>query len=377
MALLRRSCWSLARRDSARIPGSAQMSSLPQLPPDDAREQRLEQIKQEAAEKGFVGAQGIRPAGAPFPLVAPEKGYYEMPLLKEPQWKWEVPVYFFVGGAAGAAAVIGAAANLVGNDRALAKDARWVAAAGGALSAPLLIADLGVPSRFLNMLRVFKLQSPMSVGAWTMTAFSSFSAATVFAGMMQERFGPSVPLRIMENAGEILSAATGLLFNNYTGVLLGATVIPAWNRNVGSLPIHFSISGTAAAVALLEIAGHDPSVALNALGIGAVALESVEGFMLEADTHEANRPLKRGPSGWTTRAGGLLSGPLPLVLRLASLFASGENRRALRRNAALSSIVGSLLTRVGWVRAGYSSSRDYRIALELPPASTNQLERAK
>src|SRR3954463_16555439 len=97
------------------------MSSLPQLPPEDAREQRLERIKQEAAEKGFVGAPGIRPAGAPFPLVAPEIGYYETPLLKEPQWKWEVPVYFFVGGAAGAAAVIGAAANLVGNDSGLVK----------------------------------------------------------------------------------------------------------------------------------------------------------------------------------------------------------------------------------------------------------------
>jgi len=353
------------------------MSSLQQLPPQDHREQRLEEIRREAAEKGFVGAHGIRPEGAPFPLEAPEKGYYETPLLKEPQWKWEVPVYFFVGGAAGAAAVIGAAANLVGNDRALAKDARWLAAAGGALSAPLLIADLGVPSRFLNMLRVFKLQSPMSVGAWTMTAFSSFSAATAFAGMMQERFGPSVPLQIMENAGEILSAATGLLFNNYTGVLLGATVIPAWNRNIGSLPIHFSISGASAAVSLLELAGHDRSKALNALGIGAAALESLEGFLLEADPHEANRPLKRGPSGWTTRTGGLLSGPLPLALRLASLFASGENRRALRRKAACCAIAGSLLTRIGWVRAGYASSRDYRIPLELPPASANRVELAE
>src|SRR3954463_1786228 len=132
MALVRRGRRNPARRDSAGFPRSAQMSSLPQPPPEDEREQRLEQIKQEAAEKGFVGAQGIRPSGSPFPLVAPENGYYEMPLLKEPQWKWEVPVYFFVGGAAGAAAVIGAAANLVGNDRALAKDARWLAAAGGA-----------------------------------------------------------------------------------------------------------------------------------------------------------------------------------------------------------------------------------------------------
>ena len=350
------------------------MSSLPQLPRQDRREQRLEEIRREAAETGTVAARGTRPAGAPFPLAQSQAGYYQKPLLKEPQWKWEVPVYLFVGGAAGASAVIGAAANLVGRDRALAKDARWLAAIGGALSAPLLIADLGVPKRFLNMLRVFKLQSPMSVGAWTMTAFSSLSAATAFAGMMQERFGPSLPLKIMENAGEVLSASTGLLFNNYTGVLLGATVIPAWNHNVSSLPVHFSVSGANAAVSILELAGHDRSAALNALGIGAAALESLEGLLLEADTHEANRPLKRGPSGWTTRAGGLLSGPLPLVLRLASLVASGENRRNLRRNAAMCSIAGSLLTRIGWVRAGYASSRDYRIPLELPPASANQIE---
>src|SRR5690348_11707077 len=173
MALLCRGRRHLASRDAPCLPGSAPMSSLPQLPPQDDREQRLEQIRREAAEKGFVGERGIRPAGSPFPIDASPSGYYQTPLLKEPQWKWEVPVYLFVGGAAGASAVIGAAANLVGNDRALARDARWIAAIGGAVSAPLLIADLGVPSRFLNMLRVFKLQSPMSVGAWTMAAFSS------------------------------------------------------------------------------------------------------------------------------------------------------------------------------------------------------------
>src|SRR3954471_21878125 len=127
------------------------MSSLPQLPPEDAREQRLERIKQEAAEKGFVGAPGIRPAGSPFPLVAPEIGYYETPLLKEPQWKWEVPVYFFVGGAAGSSAVIGAMADWVGDDYKLARDARWLAVGGVGLSSALLIADLGRPERFLAM----------------------------------------------------------------------------------------------------------------------------------------------------------------------------------------------------------------------------------
>ena len=82
-------------------------------------------------------------------------GYYGLPLLKPPVWTWEVPAYFFVGGGAGAAAVIAAAARLSGGRDELARDARWIAAVGGAIAPPLLISDLGRPERFLNMLRVF------------------------------------------------------------------------------------------------------------------------------------------------------------------------------------------------------------------------------
>jgi formate-dependent nitrite reductase membrane component NrfD len=99
--------------------------------------------------------------------------YYDVPLLKPPVWTWEIPAYFFVGGAAGGAAVIGAVAQFTGTNGTLARDARWLAAAGGPVSAALLITDLGRPERFFNMLRVFKPQSAMSVGSWTLAAFSA------------------------------------------------------------------------------------------------------------------------------------------------------------------------------------------------------------
>ena len=86
--------------------------------------------------------------------------YYTLPTLKPPVWTWEVPTYFFVGGVAGAAAVVGAVARMTGGSPALVRDARWIAAVGGAASPGLLISDLGRPERFLNMLRVFKVQSP-------------------------------------------------------------------------------------------------------------------------------------------------------------------------------------------------------------------------
>jgi len=61
--------------------------------------------------------------------------YYHVPLLKAPVWTWEVPVYFFVGGAAGAAAIIANVARWSGANETLVRDARWIAAAGGPVSA--------------------------------------------------------------------------------------------------------------------------------------------------------------------------------------------------------------------------------------------------
>ena len=119
----------------------------------------------------------------------------------------------------------------------------WMAAAGGAMSAALLTADLGRPERFLNMLRVFKPQSAMSVGSWTLTAFSSLSGASAFAAAMDRRLGGSMPVRLVHDVAAPAAALLGTVMSTYTGVLIGATAIPVWNRNVRLLPLHFGASG--------------------------------------------------------------------------------------------------------------------------------------
>src|SRR5499427_4964535 len=183
---------------------------------DPRREQQLEEIRRQAAQRGRLHVMGERPLSAPFPQASPENGYYRIPLLKEPPWTWEIPLYFFVGGAAGAAAVIGAIADYTGADHGLVRDARWIAAAGSVISPALLIADLGRPERFLNMLRVFKPQSPMSVGVWTLVGFSTGAIAAAFAGHLRDRYGPSLPLRVIENAGQMASLTFGLPFSDTT-----------------------------------------------------------------------------------------------------------------------------------------------------------------
>ena len=124
--------------------------------PRSADEARLEQLRAEAVPAESVGSS--------------QAGYYGHPVLKAPVWTWEIPVYFFVGGLAGASGVLALAANLAGESR-LAVAALWVALFGIIASAALLVSDLGRPARFLYMLRVFKWRSPMSVGVWLLSVY--------------------------------------------------------------------------------------------------------------------------------------------------------------------------------------------------------------
>lgn len=279
--------------------------------------------------------------------------YYDVPLLKPPVWTWEVPTYFFVGGVAGGAAVIGAVAMFTGTSPTLARDARWVALAGTPISAVLLTTDLGRPERFMNMLRVFKPQSTMSVGAWTLAAFSASSAAAL------------VPISAISTTAAPVSAILGCVMLTYTGVLIGATAIPAWHEHVRELPVRFAASGMGAAAAVLTLLGHDDP-ALNRIAIGAAAVETLVGVEIEVRRHPAGKPLREGVSGLVVRAGGILSGPVPLVMRTLS-----QSRRS-RQLASLAAISGSLLTRLGWVLAGRESAKD-KTTRDVPPTHPSDI----
>jgi hypothetical protein len=333
---------------------------------DDAREERLFEIRREAETKGRVEAIGVRPSGAPFPVASPQTGYYGIPLLKEPAWTWQIPPYFFVGGAAGSAAVIGFAAHWFGHDQKLARDCCSLAAVGTIVSAGLLVSDLGRPGRFLGMLRIFKPQSPMSVGAWTLAVFGAASTAAAFAKILNRNF-KSLPLAVIGDLSEAVAALAGLPFSNYTGVLIGASVIPLWNENAATLPLHFGMSGLNSAVSILELMGNE-NRALNTLGMGGSAVEVLEGLNVELSKKPAMEPLRCGRSGWLTRVGGILSGPVPLALRVAAAFTGKRRSRQLRKIAAASSVAGSMLTRIAWVYAGHVSARDWRPPLKVKPS---------
>ena len=98
-------------------------------PEGRASETRLEEIRRTAELRGQAESTSLKAEAR----ASAQTGYYGVPLLKPPPWKWEIPAYFFVGGMAGAAAVIAGAGSLAGADERLVRDARRLAALGGTL----------------------------------------------------------------------------------------------------------------------------------------------------------------------------------------------------------------------------------------------------
>jgi len=311
-------------------------------------EQRLEQLREQAWDKGIVVGRGVDVTGGPMPR---RSGYYGQPVVKPPVWTWEIPIYFFIGGLAGMAAVI-AFAGLIFHEIDLARTAMSLATIGAVLSPILLTIDLGRPRLFLNMLRVFKYKSPMSVGAWIVFAFGACVIPGLIALELGTRYsfgdGTDQFLKIFAHLLVIGSAFWGVLLATYTGVLLGVTAIPAWFLHRVLLPIHFGSAGLGSAAALLELLGHRVAP-LSALGFLAAAIETALWIWLEIDKHgAADRALHEGSAGWLIRGGELFSGPLSLILRLANLVPL----------AAISFFLGALISRFGWIEAGKVSGRD-------------------
>jgi hypothetical protein len=312
-------------------------------------EKLLDELREQAWKDGVVPGKGVDVAGGPIPR---RPGYYGQAVVKPPVWTWQVPLYFFFGGIAGMSAVIALAAVLFHHlDLALA--AMWVSTVAGAVLSPiLLIMDLGRPHLFLNMLRVFKHRSAMSMGAWILSAFG----ACVVPGLMALELHayhifPGTFDQLLRVAAGIFifgSAIFGTLLATYTGVLIGATAIPAWFLHRTLLPIHFGTAGLGSAAGLLELLGHRIP-ALNFIGFYAATVELLLLVWLSVNKHgAADRAIHEHGTGWLIRVGEVLTGPLALVLRFFSFIPF----------AAISFFLGALISRVGWVAVGKVSGSD-------------------
>ena len=316
---------------------------------NSSAEQRLEELREKAWQEGVIPSRGVDVVGGPIPR---KPGYYGQSVVKPPVWTWQVPLYFFFGGLGGMSALIAFGAVLFDHVD-VARAAMWIAAIAGSMLSPiLLIMDLGRPHLFLNMLRVFKHRSAMSMGAWILTAFGMCAVPglialelhthQIFPGMQDQ------PLRFAADIFILGAAIFGTLLATYTGVLIGATAIPAWFLHRTLLPIHFGTAGLGSAAALLELFGHRIAP-LNAIGFLAATVETALLVWLTVDKHgAADRAIHQHSSGWLIRVGEILNGPLALVLRLFGLIPL----------AAVSFLLGALISRFGWIAVGKISGAD-------------------
>jgi hypothetical protein len=280
------------------------------------------------------------------------------PFIKGPVWTWEVPLYFWVGGVASGSAFVAAACDAA-NDRRSARIARKVAL-GSVLPAPaLLIADLGRPERFLNMLRIFKPRSPMNMGAWCLVMFSGTATGSVAA----DGFGRP---RLASALGAVTALLGGYL-GSYTGVLLATTAVPVWGRSrlfLGPVFVATATATGAAATRLVLVArglppGHPTRSALRMLETTAMVAELGLSGINKRRLGPLSQPMRQGTPGRLFR---LAESTVVLGLAAQLLQARRRDGGWSENLASLLFLGGGLAFRYAWVEAGRASAADHEAA---------------
>jgi len=275
--------------------------------------------------------------------------YYHRPILHRPRWEpLDIAGYLFLGGLAGASSVVAAAAQLT-DRRQLARGAKCGSAAAIALSFVALVHDLGRPARFANMLRVFKVTSPMNLGSWLLSAFGPLSTVAAASAVT----GVAPGLGACSTAG---AAVLGPLVAAYTAALVSDTAVPSWHAGYREMPLVFVGSSAAAAAGLgLVVAPVAESAPLRHLGVLGGCGELLAERAMWRRMGQAAAPYREGTAGRFQRAAELLT--------VAGAVGAATVSRCSRLAAAASGLAllgGSAATRFAIFHAGRQSVSDPR-----------------
>ena len=305
-------------------------------------------------------------------VVEPAPTYYGRPMLKPSVWSADIPLYYFLGGAAGAALTLGAAIQLASRGhrqprelRRLSAQCHWIGIAGSTAGAAFLIHDLGRSSRFVYMMRVFRPSSPMNMGSWIL---AGAAPAAIVTGLAVNRGGA---LGAIGEAAGYVSGVFGAALAGYTGVLVANTVLPIWQDARRWMPALFIASSAASAASVLDIlfaqgaAGRTTAVFGTAGRIAEIACaKRVE--QLASKIAEVGQPFHHGPPARLWKAASLFT--------LASLAVSAIPRTSPRRRrlAGLLGVAGGLCLRFAIHALGDASARNPRAAFAQQRAAARE-----
>ena len=279
-------------------------------------------------------------------MVAPARpqsadSYYGRPVLKAPVWKAWIPTYFFAGGLAAGSSLVALGGRLTGRRR-LARRARLAALGAIGVGSVCLVADLGRPERFANMLRVAKPTSPMSVGSWLLALYGpavGVAAATDLLGVL-----PAVGL-----AADVGAALVAPAVATYTGVLVADTAVPIWHEARMELPVLFAAGAAASAggVSLMVNRAAESGPALRLAAAGGLA-ELVTWKVMEKRLGGLAEPYRRSRLSRMAEA-------LTVTGTVAVLVPA---RHRLRRLGAALLVAGAAITRFVVAEGGKASAAD-------------------
>jgi hypothetical protein len=289
--------------------------------------------------------------------------YHGQPVLKQPVWTWEIPCYFYAGGLAGASAGLAYLSGRRGNEL-LARRAWAAAMVGIGVSPALLTSDLGRPLRFLNMLRMFKVTSPMSVGSWIL---SGSGATTALAAA-------SVWTPLFPRAGKVArpaAAVLGLPLSTYTAALIANTAVPVWHESRRWLPFVFG-SGAALSAGAAGVIAAPPEHAQPArrLALASAALEIGLKELMERRLGAHGEPYRQGAASSFGRIGQGC-----IAAGAAVLASRGGSSRAKAVGAGVLLSAGALSARWSVFKAGLQSAADPRYVVRPQRAGIERGER--
>ncbi len=289
--------------------------------------------------------------------------------LQAPNWEVWIVLYFFVGGIAGGAYFIAALVDLFGTaqDRPIVRIGYYLSLPLVLLSALFLIVDLGRPERFFHMLfdvgaggLSFKIQSPMSTGAYALFFFGVFSFLAVVDALIETGKLPWQNLRRayqgpLRTILLVIGGILGLYLATYTGVLLSVTHLPAWANSplLGALFGASAVSTGLAAIALILVSAGTGLGSqwekLKRADNWAIVLEFVFLALLFVTLGSASAVFLQGTAAVLTALVVIAGMLVPLVLQLLPQASKGSGTTAV---TALLVLVGGLLLRTVIILGG-------------------------
>lgn len=288
--------------------------------------------------------------------------YYGRPVVKASPWEADIPAYLFMGGVAAGSSLLAAGADLTGRTS-LRKVGRIGALTAISISFAALVHDLGKPLRFINMMRVAKPTSPMSVGTWILVGYGPLAGLAGAGELLRSisipaRFGKiRLVARLLSWSARpagIAAVALAPAVASYTAVLLTDTATPTWHEAHRHLPFVF-VGSAAAASGGLGLIGASLSDAGPArrMAVGGALLELVAEHLMEPAMGVTAEPLHQGTPGKLMRASKILT-----VLGAVGAATGAGRSRLVAAASGLCLLVGSACTRFGVFEAGQASARD-------------------